>query len=565
MRFGLALRKKFCRTFNFELQAAATEDAIVLSLGETHSFELASVARFLNSKTVEDTLIQAMLDSPMFTARWRWNASISLAIRRASGGKRTPPNIQRMAAEDLIAVVFPDQIACAENLSGPREIPDHPLVKQTLADCLHEAMDHRWPGRVAARPRGRRHQGRRQATCRTPSPLAAEILSARPYAFLDDAPLEERRTNAVNQRRWLDPETAADMGRLDPAAIAAVREEAWPDAANPDELHDALNSLGLLTEPEGERAGWTSYLDQLIGARRAARLVDGNAGFWVCAECLPMIQAVYPRARPRARDHRARGHRGRPYLDARTGRDRAGSRPAAGPRTRDGARSGRDAAARVLRRARVALVELESEGFVLRGRFSEQASAPEAVQQGDATLEWCERRLLARIHRYTIKTLRAEIEPVSGADFMRFLFEWQGVTRSPKPEGVESLDAVIEQLEGYEIPAAAWESDVLAARLHDYDPHWLDSLCLSGRALWARLQPSKSAGSRAGAQHTHRAGNAAQLVDCGIPWPPRRARNFSCRTARAPCTTTSRRTAPRSSTTWSAAPPAAVTGRDRAR
>src|SRR5690349_660005 len=296
--FGLALRKKFCRTFNFELQAAATEDAIVLSLGETHSFELASVARFLNSKTVQDTLVQAMLDSPMFTARWRWNASISLAIRRAMGGKRTPPNIQRMAAEDLIAVVFPDQIACAENLSGPREIPDHPLVKQTLADCLHEAMDIEGLKKLL---RGL-EDGDIKVIARDlpqPSPLAAEILNARPYAFLDDAPLEERRTNAVAQRRWLDPESAADMGKLDPAAIRQVRAEAWPDAANADELHDALNSLGVVTEPEGQGAGWSNYLEQLVAARRATRLTAADpAGaphtFWVCAECLPLITAVYP-------------------------------------------------------------------------------------------------------------------------------------------------------------------------------------------------------------------------------------------------------------------------------
>jgi ATP-dependent Lhr-like helicase len=491
--FGLALRKKFCRTFNFELQAAATEDAIVLSLGETHSFELASVARFLNSKTVQDTLVQAMLDSPMFTARWRWNASISLAIRRAMGGKRTPPNIQRMAAEDLIAVVFPDQIACAENLSGPREIPDHPLVKQTLDDCLHEAMD--IDGLVALL------QGLEGGDIKvvakdlpTPSPLAGEILTARPYAFLDDAPLEERRTNAVSQRRWLDPETAADMGKLDPAAIAQVRGEAWPDAASPDELHDALNSLGLLTAVEGERSGWTHYLDQLIAANRAARLVDDGATFWVCAECLPMIQAIYPKSSLEpaitvpAEIAAARSWtREQAVTELIRGRLQG-----LGPVTvRDLADTLRLDASDV----GVALVELESEGFVLRGRFSAEAGSPEAMSQGDASLEWCERRLLARIHRYTIKTLRAEIEPVSGADFMRFLFEWQGVTRIPKPEGVESLDAVIKQLEGYEVPAAAWESDVLAARLHDYDPHWLDSLCLSGRALWARLQPSKSAGS----------------------------------------------------------------------
>jgi ATP-dependent helicase Lhr and Lhr-like helicase len=493
--FGLSLRKKFCRTFNFELQAAATEDAIILSLGETHSFELASVARFLNSKTVEDTLIQAMLDSPMFTARWRWNASISLAIRRASGGKRTPPQIQRMASEDLIAVLFPDQIACAENLSGPREIPDHPLVKQTLGDCLHEAMDLDGlknlligleTGAIEVVPRD----------LPQPSPLAAEILTARPYSYLDDAPLEERRTNAVAQRRWLDPETAADMGKLDPAAITLVREQAWPDVTNADELHDALHAMGVITEDEGQRAGWARFLEELIEARRATRLTTADAAgaahvFWTCAECLPLITAAYPRfaldpavSAPPEKAERV-WQREAAITDIVRGRLQG-----LGPVT---VRELADSLALSASEIGVALVELESEGFVLRGRFTGEASGAEAVAAGDATLEWCERRLLARIHRYTIKTLRAEIEPVSGADFMRFLFEWQGITRAPRPEGVESLDAVIKQLEGYEVPAAAWEGDILAARLHDYDPHWLDSLCLSGRALWARLQPGKSA------------------------------------------------------------------------
>jgi len=491
--FGLSLRKKFCRTFNFELQAAATEDAIVLSLGETHSFELGSVARFLNSKTVRDTLIQAMLDSPMFTARWRWNASISLAIRRSSGGKRTPPNIQRMAAEDLIAVVFPDQIACAENLSGPREIPEHPLVQQTLDDCLHEAMDIDGLENLLRGLEG----GQIQVIARdlpTPSPLAAEILTARPYAFLDDAPLEERRTNAVAQRRWLDPESAADMGKLDPAAISQVRAEAWPDAASPDELHDALNSLGAITESEGVSSGCTNYLDQLIGARRAARLRAGAATFWVCAECLPMVQAAWPGA---TLDPGIRAPEDIAAARSWT-REQAVTEIVRGRLQGVGPVTARDLAEALNIEPSciaVALAELESEGFVLRGRFSDEATAAESIAQGDATLEWCERRLLARIHRYTIKTLRAEIEPVSTADFMRFLLEWQGVTRAPKPEGVESLAAVITQLEGYEIPAAACESDVLAARMHDYDPHWLDSLGLSGRALWARLSPSKSLGA----------------------------------------------------------------------
>jgi ATP-dependent Lhr-like helicase len=490
--FGLSLRKKFCRTFNFELQAAATEDAIILSLGETHSFELESVARFLNSKTVEDTLIQAMLDSPMFTARWRWNASISLAIRRNSGGKRTPPQIQRMASEDLIAVLFPDQIACAENLSGPREIPDHPLVKQTLDDCLHEAMDlEGLKSLLRALESGEKKVVARDLP--TPSPLAAEILTARPYAFLDDAPLEERRTNAVAQRRWLDPESASDMGRLDPAAIATVREQAWPEVTNPDELHDAMHAMGVITQQEGASAGWTPHLESLIDARRATRLIDGDLTFWVCAECLPLVQAVYPQAQldpvisaPPEKAERI-WQREAAITDLVRGRLQS-----LGPVT---ARDLAESLGLANSEIGVALIELESEGFVLRGRFSEEASAPEAVQLGDATLEWCERRLLARISRYTIKTLRAEIEPVSSADFMRFLFDWQGVTRQPKPEGVESLAKVIEQLEGYEVPAAAWEADVLAVRLNEYDPHWLDSLCLSGRALWARLTPSKSPGA----------------------------------------------------------------------
>jgi ATP-dependent Lhr-like helicase len=492
--FGLSLRKKFCRTFNFELQAAATEDAIVLSLGETHSFELASVARFLNSKTVEETLIQAMLDSPMFTARWRWNASISLAIRRASGGKRTPPQIQRMASEDLIAVLFPDQIACAENLSGPRDIPDHPLVQQTLHDCLHEAMDIDGLKRLLTGL----ENGSIAVVAKDlpqPSPLAAEILTARPYSYLDDAPLEERRTNAVAQRRWLDPETAGDMGKLDPAAIRTVREQAWPDVTNADELHDALHAMGVITAAEGAREGWGRHLEELIAANRATRLTATVAAgrhseFWTCAECLPLVQAVYPlstldppvTAPP---DKACREwQREAAITDLVRGRLQS-----LGPVTvQDLAESLALAPPEVA----TALLELESEGFVLRGRFTGEAGTAEALGTGDASLEWCERRLLARIHRYTIKTLRAEIEPVSGADYMRFLFEWQGITRQPRPEGVESLDAVIKQLEGYEVPAAAWESDVLAARLHDYDPHWLDSLCLSGRALWARLQPAKS-------------------------------------------------------------------------
>jgi ATP-dependent Lhr-like helicase len=251
-----------------------------------------------------------------------------------------------------------------------------------------------------------------------------------------------------------------------------------------------MHAMGVITEQEGASAGWTRYLDELIHARRATRLHTALQVFWVCAECLPLVQSVYPEGRrdphvePPAEKAEKIWQREAAITDLVRGRLQS-----VGPIT------ARDMAATLamsLSEINIALIELESEGFVLRGRFTEEASSAEAVAQGDSTLEWCERRLLARIHRYTIKTLRAEIEPVSGADFMRFLFEWQGVTRQPKPEGVESLAAVITQLEGYEVPAAAWEGDVLPARLNEYDPHWLDSLCLSGRALWARLTPAKS-------------------------------------------------------------------------
>jgi ATP-dependent Lhr-like helicase len=487
--FGLALRKRFCRSFNFELQAAATEDAIILSLGETHSFALEDVARYLNSNSVKAVLVQALLDAPMFPTRWRWNASIALAIQRMRGGKRTPAAIQRIASEDLISVVFPDQLACLENIQGEREIPDHPLVNQTLHDCLHEAMD--IDGLIALL--GGIESGAIKVLARDlphPSPLAQEILTARPYAFLDDAPLEERRTQAVASRRWLDPQAAQEFGQLNPEAIRSVRDEAWPDASNADELHDALMTLGVVTQAEGEHSHWTLLFEQLVAAKRATALTpcpvergrDAVGAFWIAAECLPMILAIYPNASI-APDVAAPAQ----YTQRSWERDAAivelirGRMQGLGPTT-----SAALATSLSLPPSSIdaALLALEVEGFVLRGQFT----------PGGTTTEWCERRLLARIHRYTLQSLRAEIEPVATADCMRFLLEWQGVTRIDKPEGVQALANVVEQLEGYEVPAAAWEADVLPARMRDYDPTWLDSLCLSGRALWARLQATTSAG-----------------------------------------------------------------------
>jgi ATP-dependent Lhr-like helicase len=475
--WGLALRKRFCRKFNFELQAAATEDNIVLSLTTAHSFELADVARYLSSATVRPVLIQAMLDAPMFTARWRWVTGVSLALPRFRGGKKVAPQLARMGAEDLIGSVFPDQIACAENLSGEREVPDHPLVRQTITDCLTEAMDidgleHLLKGIES----GHILVVARDLT--EPSPLALEVLSARPYAFLDDAPLEERRTQAVMARRWLAPEAAADIGRLDPEAIARVQAEAWPEAANADELHDALVWLGFFGTAEVDaNPDWSGWLVELARQRRVARLGTPNATLWITAERLPQFQALWPDAKVEPAISAPAVHGGREWShdDALVEIVR-GRLEGQGPCT-----LGMLASPLGLEPAEIAtaLAALEAEGFAMRGRFTPAVAAD----------EWCERRLLARIHHYTVKRLRAEIEPVSARDFLRFLPVWQGVTADVRREGPDSIDKVIAQLEGFEAPAGAWESEILTARLAGYERTWLDDRCLAGHISWARLTP----------------------------------------------------------------------------
>ena len=490
--WGLALRKRFCRTFNFELQAAATEDAIVLSLGETHSFELGDVCRFLSPETVRDVLTQALLDAPMFDIRWRWNANVSLAIPRFRGGSKVPPNIQRMQAEDLVAAVFPDQVACVENLAGPREIPDHPLVRQTIADALTEAMDIDGLEALVARlTAGEMRVVARDLT--EPSPLAAEVLDARPYAFLDDAPLEERRTRAVTMRRGMDPASAADIGRLDPDAVARVREEAWPDATTPDEMHDALMVLGFVTATEvhagppadpavaarrvagGRRSAWSTLIESLAASGRATRYraPRGGPALWCAAERLALIEAAFPGGTadpPLELPEELSAAPGRDTAVLELLRARLGG---LGPVT--AARLARDMGVAAVD-VDIALVGLESEGCVLRGRFTSDAAAQ----------EWCERRLLARIHRYTMNRLRREIEPASRAEFTRFLFEWQRVRPDDRREGDESLAAVVEELEGFAAPAAAWEAEILPARIAGFAPDMLDRLCLAGRASWAR-------------------------------------------------------------------------------
>ncbi|MEA2206277.1 MAG: ATP-dependent helicase Lhr and Lhr-like helicase [Blastocatellia bacterium] len=507
--WGLALRKRFCRKFNFELQAAATEDAIVLSLGPTHSFPLADVFHYLNSKTVRQLLCQALLDAPMWNIRWRWNVTRSLAVLRRRGGKKIPAQLQRMDAEDLLTAIFPDQVACAENLGGgEREIPVHPLVDQTVHDCLEEAMDVQALEKLlAAIERNEKNLFARDVI--EASPLAQEILNARPYAYLDDAPLEERRTRAVFQRRWLDPETAGDMGRLDQAAIDRVREEAWPEPQNADELHDALFELGFLTAAEG--AEWESFFAELKNDRRAAVLTSLSAGgegrasdIWIAAERLPQFNAVYPGANLEPPITAPQSFAQTPWdFDRALVEILRGRLEGLGPVT----------AEQLARSSGLpvpdidgGLLRLEAEGFVIRGQFT----------PGTGDTEWCARRLLARIHRYTLNRLRQEIEPVSSADFIRFLLAWQKVAPDYQMEGPESVRAIIEQLEGFEAPAAAWEGEILPSRLIEYDPAWLDALCLSGEVVWARLTPAATNRSSAAENGVEKARGSAPVRNTPI-------------------------------------------------
>jgi ATP-dependent Lhr-like helicase len=458
--WGLALRKRFCRTFNFELQAAATDNGLVLSLSDQHSFPLEMVFSFLSLANVEHVLTQAMLAAPMFGARWKWNAARALAVPRFAGGRKVPPPIQRMRADDLLAAVFPDQAACAENLTGDIRIPDHPLVNETIANCLYEAMDLNGLKEILDRL-GEGTLRTAAIDTREPSPFCHEILNANPYAFLDDAPLEERRTRAVQLRRTL-PEDAGSLGALDPAAIAQVAEESWPVVRDADELHDALLTLVLLP-PVNE---WQTFYDSLARDGRTRTIHRGNRPFWTAAERLERALA--------AEQDPASVLRG--WMDS------------IGPTTPD------ELAERLalpLDAVESGLAQLESEGQILRGSFcgaSSQTASPEP-QTSTKQTQFCHRRILARIHRLTLGRLRREIEPVSSAQFMRFLCRWQHLALGTQLHGVDGLFQVLRQLQGYEISAAAWESSVLPQRLVGYESEWLDRLCLSGEVQWGRLSP----------------------------------------------------------------------------
>ena len=471
--WGLALRKRFCRSFNFELQAAATDNGIVISLAEQHSFPLDAIFQFLSPETVEDTLTQAMLPAPMFAARWRWNASRALAVLRFAGGRKVAPPLQRIRSDDLLASVFPDQVACQENLVGEIRIPTHPLVAETVRDCLHEAMDLDGLRTLLEALQCGTIVTRAVETAE-PSPFSYEILNANPYAFLDDAPLEERRTRAVQLRRTL-PRDARAVGALDETVIVQVAEDSAPVVKSPDELHDALLTLCVIPP----RAEWQVWYDELAASRRATTMAVDRRALWVPTERARIVEAAYPTAaidqsipavdQPRA-DSEAQAATTvlRGWLEC------------SGPVT---ATELVDRLALPLGVVETALARLEGEGQVLRGQFS---AAGRVV---GAETEWCNRRVLARIHRLTLGRLRREIEPVSAAEFVRFLARWQHVAPGTQLHGATGLLHVLKQLQGYEISAAAWERDILPRRVANYDRDMLDRLCLSGEVMWGRLSP----------------------------------------------------------------------------
>ncbi|MFZ0199335.1 MAG: DEAD/DEAH box helicase [Candidatus Sulfotelmatobacter sp.] len=487
--WGLALRKRFCVGFNFELQAAATDNGLNIALAEQHSFPLADVFNFLQASTVQPILEQAALDSPIFATRWRWDANRALALLRFQNGKKVPPQIQRMRSDDLLASVFPDAAACFENIEGERKIPDHPLVGEVMKDVLTEAMDVEG---LKALLTGLADGRIRCIAVDTPVPsqFSHEILNANPYAYLDDAPLEERRARAVQMRRMLPESVLEEVGGLDPAAIQQVREEAWPDVRDADELHDVLHTLVALPAMCGEPpsavrsseagfADWLAYFERLvIEGRAGAALLDGQR-YWVAAERLKTFSVLFPEARfePKLADVEPTA----PTRDDTLLTLVTGWMSHLGPTT--AAQLGETLgipASDIFS----ALLRMEASGTVLRGNFTGTAVAAPELE-----IEWCERRLLARIHRLTVATLRQQIEPVTAAQFMQWLLQWQHLAPGSQVSGERGTLEVLRQLQGFEIPANAWERQVLARRIVDYDPKWLDQLCLTGAVGWGRLSP----------------------------------------------------------------------------
>ncbi|MGC2292313.1 MAG: hypothetical protein WA450_10230, partial [Candidatus Acidiferrales bacterium] len=481
--WGLALRKRFCRSFNFELQAAATDNGLNISLSDQHSFPLADVFHFLHGESVEPLLEQAVLASPIFTTRWRWVAGRALALLRFMGGKKVPPQIQRMRSDDLLAAVFPEAAACQENISGDIAIPDHPLARETMKDALTEAMDVEGLKTVLADIATGKIRCIAVDTP-VPSQFSHEILNANPYAYLDDAPLEERRARAVEMRRMLPEAVLSEIGRLDPAAIAEVREEAWPDVRDADELHDVLQELIAIPESEADGnvtiiqrpvSAWSDYFSELVATGRAARARFEGRIHWVTAEKVATFTALFPDAQ--FESTLAEIETQRPSREDAIFACVTGWMAHLGPVT------AAELAAHLgltLSDVEKSLLRQEAAGTILRGQFTDSSHG---------ATEWCDRRLLARIHRLTLGSVRKQIQPVTAAQFMRWLLRWQHLTPETKLPGERGTLEALQQLQGFEAPANAWEQQILARRIANYDPKVLDQLCLTGAVGWGRVSP----------------------------------------------------------------------------
>ena len=505
--WGLALRKRFCRGFNFELQAAATDNGLNIALAEQHSFPLADVFHFLHSESMAPILEQAALASPIFQTRWRWDATRALALLRFQGGKKVPPQIQRIRSDDLLASVFPDVAACFENIEGDIKIPDHPLVAEVMKDVLTEALDIDGLAEVL---RGI-EQGRIRCLAvdtPVPSQFSHEILNANPYAYLDDAPLEERRARAVEMRRVLPASVLEEVGALDPAAIAQVQQEAWPDVRDADELHDVLHTLvavpassqlSAVSSQENRSqitANWSEFFDHLQSENRAFVAEDAGKQYWVVVERDEWFRAIHrvvtELCSVPAEQSSATTQAG-PSVDDAVLIAVQGWMTHLGPTTASeiGELLGLPAS-----EIEKALLRIEASGAILRGKFRPDNSRASLGPDGrgrpsphEPETEWCERRLLARIHRLTVATLRKQIEPVTAVQFMRWLLRWQHLAPGTQVRGEHGTLEVIRQLQGFEIPASAWERFVLGRRISDYDPAHLDQLCLTGVVGWGRLSP----------------------------------------------------------------------------
>src|SRR5450432_2521741 len=504
--WGLSLRKRFCVSFNFELQAAATDNGVNISLAEQHSFPLADVFNFLNENTVKDVLQQAALLSPLLETRWRWDANRSLALMRYWNGKKIPLQVQRTRSVDLLASVFPGAAQCQENADGPIVIPDHPLIREVMKDIFQEAMDLEGLKNVLRRIRSGDLKCIAVDTP-VPSVFSHEILNSNPYSFLDDAPLEERRARAVGLRRTLPEAVLKEVGGLDPAAIDEVRAGAWPDVREADELADALHTLIGIPEdcltPDGRRSTevWLPFFDHLRMSHRATRASvrrdavsadspfdDGEIFFWVSAEKAQHFRAIYPEARFEEELPAIAGDA--PSLDDALKAMVTGWLAHTGPTTAIALGSFLGVNVTEIEKT---LLRIESSGLILRGHFTnkpaQETQVPLSTVGLPANLEWCERRLLARIHRLTLGSLRTQIEPVTAATFMRWLFRWQHVAPGTQVRGERGTLEVVKQLQGFEVAASAWERHVLMQRIANYEPADLDQLCMTGAVGWGRLSP----------------------------------------------------------------------------